>query len=101
MPVGYDSGVFTFDDQIEIEGLDGGFSAGGDSGSVIYTPDGRLGFGLLFAGSTTGGPGGSGVSYANSLATALSMLDASMLTGDGECNPDSSGDGDVNPVPPP
>lgn len=101
VPVGYDSGVFTFDDQIEIEGLDGGFSAGGDSGSVIYTPDGRLGFGLIFAGSTTGGPGGSGVTYANSLATALSTLDASLLTGDGDCNPDSTGDGDVNPVPPP
>lgn len=101
VPVGYDMGVFTFDDQIEIEGLDGGFSAGGDSGSVIYTADDRLGFGLLFAGSTTGGPGGSGVTYANPLATALSALDAVLLPAAAGGDADVSTDGDVNPVPPP
>lgn len=79
VPVGYETGVFTFDDQIEVEGIDGSFSAGGDSGSVIYTLDERHGVGLLFAGSTTGGPGGAGVTYANSLATVLAALDASLL----------------------
>lgn len=79
VPVGYDTGVFTFDDQIEVEGADGPFSAGGDSGAVIYTVDARRGVGLLFAGSTTGGPDGAGVTYANSLATVLAALDASLL----------------------
>lgn len=79
VPVGYDSGVYTFDDQVEIEGVDGAFSAGGDSGSVIYTVDSRQGVGLLFAGSATGGPGGAGVTYANSLATVLAALDARLL----------------------
>lgn len=101
VPVGYDTGVFTFTDQIEIEGLDGGFSAGGDSGSVIYTPDDRLAVGLLFAGSTTGGPGGSGVTYANPLATVLSELDAELLTSALAVEADGSAGGNVNPVPPP
>lgn len=101
VPVGYDTGVFTFDDQIEVEGIDGGFSAGGDSGSVIYTPVDRMGVGLLFAGSTSGGPEGSGVTYANSLATVLSTLDAALLAGDEGCGPAGAGDADINPVPPP
>lgn len=79
IPVGYDTSVFTFEDQIEIEGVDGAFSAGGDSGSVIYAVGDRRGVGLLFAGSTTGGPGGAGVTYANSLLTVLAALDARLL----------------------
>ena len=61
LPVGYGTGVFTFDDQVEVEGVLGLFSAGGDSGSLITTEGDPLGVGLLFAGSTTGGPGGTGV----------------------------------------
>lgn len=48
--VQYDGGVVNFVDQFVING--GGFSAPGDSGSVIVTPDNHLG-GLLFAGSET------------------------------------------------
>lgn len=79
VPVGYDTGVYTFDDQVEIEGIGGGFSAGGDSGSVIYTEEERLGIGLLFAGSETGGANGEGVTYANSLPTVLAALGATLV----------------------
>jgi hypothetical protein len=72
--VQYDDGVHTFDDQVEIEGLTGGFSAGGDSGSVIWRSRDRAPLGLLFAGSTVGGSAGGGVTFANPLATVLERL---------------------------
>lgn len=72
--VQYDEVVHRFDDQIEIQGLGGGFSAGGDSGSVIWRSRDRAPMGLLFAGSSTGGAGGSGVTFANPLATVLRVL---------------------------
>ena len=78
LQVGYDTGVFAFDNQIEVEGVLGLFSAGGDSGSLITTENDRLGVGLLFAGSTTGGPGGTGVTYANPLGEVLAALDATL-----------------------
>jgi hypothetical protein len=84
VPVGYDTGVFTFDNQIEIEGVVGAFSAGGDSGSLITTEGDRLGVGLLFAGSTTGGPGGTGVTYANPISAVLEALSATL---DGSAEP--------------
>ncbi len=74
--VQFDEVVHRFDDQIEIQGLDGGFSAGGDSGSVIWRSRDRAPMGLLFAGSSTGGPQGSGVTFANPLATVLRVLGA-------------------------
>ena len=54
--VGYDSGTARFVDQILIRG--GGFSAGGDSGSLVVTKsdnpdDDRKPIGLLFAGSSS------------------------------------------------
>ena len=49
--VQYDEAVHRFDDQIEIEGLTGAFSAGGDSGSVIWRSRDRAPLALLFAGS--------------------------------------------------
>ena len=73
--VQYDQGVLTFDDQVEIDGVAGGFSAGGDSGSVIWRSADRAPLGLLFAGSDTGGREGGGVTFANPLATVLSVLD--------------------------
>lgn len=84
VPVGYGTGVFSFDDQIEIEGVLGLFSDGGDSGSLITTEGDRLGVGLLFAGSATGGPGGTGVTYANPLAAVLRALDATLDGGPGK-----------------
>ena len=72
--VQYDRAVHTFDDQIEIEGRTGGFSDGGDSGSVIWRSSDRAPLGLLFAGSTQGGSTGGGVTFANPLATVLDVL---------------------------
>jgi hypothetical protein len=79
--VQYDEAVHRFDDQIEIAGLAGGFSAGGDSGSVIWRSRDRAPVALLFAGSSTGGPQGSGVTFANPLATVLALLGAEWTSG--------------------
>ncbi|MGY1748224.1 hypothetical protein [Modestobacter sp. SYSU DS0511] len=79
--VQYDGGVFTFDDQVEIEGLTGAFSAGGDSGSVIWRSADRAPLGLLFAGSEFGGSAGGGVTFANPLATVLSRLGVEWVAG--------------------
>ncbi|MBM7805987.1 hypothetical protein JOD57_001824 [Geodermatophilus bullaregiensis] len=72
--VQYDDGVHVFDDQIEIEGLTGTFSAGGDSGSVIWRSADRAPLALLFAGSGEGGSTGAGLTFANPLSTVLSTL---------------------------
>ena len=74
--VQYDEVVHRFDDQIEIQGATGAFSAGGDSGSVIWRSRDRAPMGLLFAGSTEGGSAGGGVTFANPLATVLGTFDA-------------------------
>ena len=74
--VEYDAGVYRFDDQIEIAGRTGAFSGGGDSGSVIWRSRDRAPLGLLFAGSSTGGDGGAGVTFANGLSTVLAVLGA-------------------------
>ena len=78
--VQYDDAVHTFDDQVEIEGLSGAFSADGDSGSVIWRASDRAPLGLLFAGSDAGGRHGGGVTFANPLATVLSALDAAWVS---------------------
>ena len=80
VPIGYEIGVLTFDDQVEIEGVGDSFSAGGDSGSLIYVPSNHHGIGLLFAGSETGGPGGNGLTYANPLTVVLEKLGATLKT---------------------
>jgi hypothetical protein len=79
--VGYDDGPYRFDDQIEITGRAGSFSEGGDSGSVIWRSRDRAPLGLLFAGSSTGGDGGTGVTFANPLATVLAALGAEWVAG--------------------
>jgi hypothetical protein len=79
--VQYDDAVYRFDDQIEIEGRSAAFSAGGDSGSVIWRSADRAPIALLFAGSETGGAGGTGVTFANPLATVLSVLGVDWFTG--------------------
>ena len=77
--VAYDTGNLRFDDQIEVEGVDTAFSQGGDSGSLVFTADGRGALGLLFAGSDQGGSGGTGLTYVNALARVLSQLKADIL----------------------
>lgn len=74
-------GVHRFDDQIEIEGRSGAFSAGGDSGSVIWRTRDRAPVALLFAGSATGGAAGTAVTYANPLATVLAALGVDWFAG--------------------
>ena len=69
-------GVHRFNDQIEVEGLTGAFSAGGDSGSVIWRVRDRAPVALLFAGSSEGGSAGGGVTFANPLSTVLRLLEA-------------------------
>ncbi|WP_418275190.1 hypothetical protein ACNHYB_09980 [Isoptericola jiangsuensis] len=74
--VGYgpELGVLAFDGQIEVESTrPGSFSQGGDSGSLVYRSDG-VAVGLLFAGSETGGPDGSGLTYVNPIDAVLAAL---------------------------
>lgn len=82
--VQYDTAVHVFDDQVEIEGRAGAFSAGGDSGSVIWRARDRAPTALLFAGSTTGGSNGAGVTFANPLSTVLAVLGVQWADGAGE-----------------
>ena len=63
--VGYDSGVARFVNQIIIR--PGSFSAGGDSGSLIVTQEGKMPVGLLFAGSST-------ITVANPIGAVLSRF---------------------------
>jgi hypothetical protein len=77
--VQYDGVVHRFDDQIEVQGRSGVFSAGGDSGSVIWRSRDRAPTALLFAGSATGGASGGGVTFANPLATVLALLQATWV----------------------
>lgn len=77
--VEFDTGTLRFDGQIEIEGSGSApFSAGGDSGSLIFD-EGRRAAALLFAGSDTGGANGAGLTYANPIHTVLSALGATLL----------------------
>jgi hypothetical protein len=74
VPVEYDTGLVRFDQQIEVEGLDGPFSLGGDSGSLVYSVRDATAVGLLFAGSEHGGTTGHGLTYANPLPDVLRRL---------------------------
>ncbi len=77
--VGFPGGVVTFDDQIEVTGDGGAFSAGGDSGSLVYDPATGAGVGLLFAGSERGGPEGTGLTFCNPVGAVLEALGARLL----------------------
>jgi hypothetical protein len=77
--VQYDSTVHRFDNQVEVEGATGAFSAGGDSGSVIWRSRDRAPLALLFAGSETGGSAGGGVTFGNPLSTVLQLLKAAWV----------------------
>ena len=69
------AGIAHFADQIEIRGTRGNFSAGGDSGSLIWTWDAqRNPIGLLFA-------GGGRSTFANPIDTVLNALDIELDSG--------------------
>ena len=70
---------FSFENQIEVEGTGPSpFSRGGDSGSLVVNTQ-RRAIGLLFAGSTTGGSNGKGLTYVNPIGDVLSSLDATFV----------------------
>jgi hypothetical protein len=77
--VRYDFGNARFDGQVEIAGGQAPFSAGGDSGSLIFTSGDRQPYALLFAGSDSGGPTGTGVTYANPIGPILDRLSVGLL----------------------
>ncbi|MBB2901122.1 hypothetical protein FHR75_001910 [Kineococcus radiotolerans] len=77
--VQYPVGVVSFDGQIEVTGAGGAFSAGGDSGSLVYRPDTRQAVGLLFAGSERGGENGTGLTFCNPIGLVLSALGATLV----------------------
>jgi hypothetical protein len=73
--VRYDLGLLTFDNQVEVEGAgQRAFSDGGDSGSMVFTDEGRMAGALVFAGSDQGGTNGKGLTYANPLGTVMERL---------------------------
>lgn len=73
--VRFSTGVLRFDNQIEIASSDaGGFSRGGDSGSMVVDEPTGDAVGLLFAGGDQGGPHSTGVTYANPLAVVFDRL---------------------------
>ncbi len=77
--VEYGIGNVRFDNQIEIEGTGtNSFSAGGDSGSLIFTEQ-NLGVALLFAGSEMGGSNNMGLTYANPLKLVLDTLKVDLI----------------------
>lgn len=77
--INYDDGVIrTFDDQIEVEGLDGPFSRGGDSGSLIVTENGYV-VAQLFAGSDRGGRNGGGRTFGTPFNRVLAILNAKLI----------------------
>ena len=73
--VNYDGRTAFFQDQISIRSVNANpFSAGGDSGSSIWTWDGaRRPVGLLFA-------GGGGITFANKMTRVVAALDVQLYT---------------------
>ncbi|MFB9377021.1 hypothetical protein ACFFKU_02560 [Kineococcus gynurae] len=77
--VEYPVGVVSFDGQFEVTGHDRAFSAGGDSGSLVYLPGSGQAVGLLFAGSERGGDNGTGLTFCNPIGLVLSALGATLV----------------------
>lgn len=75
LPVEFDKGILTFDDQIEISPAAGAgpFSLGGDSGSLIVDEELRA-VALLFAGNDLD------VTYANPISTVLALLGVKIVS---------------------
>jgi hypothetical protein len=68
-----DGKVAQFAEQFAVQAS--GFSAGGDSGSLIVTRDGTAAVGLLFA-------GGTGITFCNKISHVLSLLGVRLATPD-------------------
>jgi hypothetical protein len=68
-----------FDKQIAISGNKRAFSKPGDSGSMVFTEDGRP-VALIFAGTERGGAGNLGITYANPISLVLDMLNVDIYT---------------------
>lgn len=79
MVLGHGEKLARFDRQIAMEGADGPFSRGGDSGSVIFT-EGGAPSALLFAGTERGGLGRHGVTFANPIRAVLEALELDLHT---------------------
>lgn len=73
VPVTYNGQKLYFDDQLEIQGTAGLFSAGGDSGSLVIDA-GNNAIGLLFAGSSV-----LGKTFANQLGLVLQHAGGTLL----------------------
>lgn len=79
LDVYYPGGVLQFSQQLQIEsGNNLPFSKPGDSGSLIFGPDGHA-LGLLFAMSALGGAWRSGLSYANPIQSVLTALGVTLV----------------------
>jgi hypothetical protein len=91
LTVQFPVGVITFNGQLEVSGDGTGpFSAGGDSGSVVYRPDSVEAVGLLFAGSERGGPDGFGLTYCNPIGPVLDQLDVDLIALEAEVTRESA-----------
>lgn len=64
-----------FDNQIQVYSPDSDFARPGDSGSLVIDDEGHV-QGLLFAGSTSGGPNGHALATVNPIREVLSQLNA-------------------------
>jgi hypothetical protein len=70
-------GDVTFDDQIEVKGVDGPFSRQGDSGSLVVS-DQNQAIGMVFCGNEFAN-GGLGVTYANPLPKVMNAFNLTPL----------------------
>ncbi|WP_321867134.1 chymotrypsin family serine protease [Paraburkholderia tropica] len=78
--VGYSIGNLRFNEQIEVEGANGGpFAKRGDSGSLVVDGD-RLAVGLVFATSNVGGTNGKGLTYVNPIRPVLDALNVDLIS---------------------
>lgn len=70
--VRYGTNMAQFDDQIAVSGVNGSFSAGGDSGSLVVDAVTRHPVGLLFA-------GGTGTTFCNHIDKVLTRFGVSVV----------------------
>jgi len=75
VPFQYGTGLFAFDDLVEIHGAGTQrFAQGGDSGSLVVERDSCHAVGMVMGITTRGGGNGAGITYANDLPRTLEKL---------------------------